>query len=100
MPPVSHRRCCSGSRQRCIVHPERSESPPYSQGLATAYVFGGELTFSRRMSRWILRTLCQGHVGRMLDVACGAGEAVRVFHEAGWQAFGLDRSEAMLELAR
>jgi len=78
----------------------RVDSPPYSAGLAAAYVAGGELWFSRRMSRWILKTICRGEVGRMLDMACGGGEAVRVFRAAGWQALGLDRSEAMLQIAR
>lgn len=76
------------------------ESPPYSRGLAAAYVSGGELLFSQRMSHWILRMLYHREAGRVLDIACGAGEAVRVFRNAGWHAVGLDRSEAMLRLAR
>ena len=77
-----------------------SSAPYYGRGLATAYVSGGELSFSRKMSRWILRTFYPKQVGRMLDIACGAGEAVRVFREAGWKSVGIDKSEAMLRLAR
>jgi SAM-dependent methyltransferase len=52
------------------------------------------------MSRWILKALCHDRTGSMLDLACGAGEAVRLFRGAGWRVVGLDRSAAMLELAR
>jgi len=76
----------------------RAESPPYSR-IAAAYASIGELDFSRRMSHWILTALLRGDVGNMLDLACGAGEAVRVFRNAGWQALGLDKSASMLRLA-
>ncbi len=74
-------------------------SPYYSRGLATAYVSGGELKFSKRMSKWILKSFYPKQTGKVLDIACGAGEAVRVFGEAGWKASGLDKSQAMLRLA-
>lgn len=78
----------------------KSNSPYYSQGLATAYVSGGELKFSKNMAQWILKTLYPKQVGKVLDVACGAGEAVRVFQKAGWKASGIDKSHDMLQLAR
>lgn len=77
----------------------QTESPPYSE-LAAAYASGGELMFSRRMSHWILSTICCGEVGKVLDLACGAGEAVRVFRDAGWRAVGLDKSKSMIRIAR
>jgi SAM-dependent methyltransferase len=83
----------------CGAQVMRAESPPYSQ-IAAAYASGGEVSFSRRMSHWILRKISRGEVGNVLDIACGAGEAVRVFRNAGWQAVGLDKSASMLRLAR
>lgn len=77
-----------------------SSSPYYSRGLASAYVSGGELGFSERMTKWILGEFYPDYAGKVVDIACGAGEAVRVFREAGWKASGLDKSEAMLQIAR
>jgi demethylmenaquinone methyltransferase/2-methoxy-6-polyprenyl-1,4-benzoquinol methylase len=38
--------------------------------------------------------------GRVLDVACGTGQAVKAFRAAGWDAVGLDHSAAMLAVGR
>lgn len=76
----------------------QAESPPYSR-IVGAFMSRGELRFSRRMSHWILTELLRGDVGNMLDLARGAGEAVRVFRNVGWQALGVDKSASMLQLA-
>lgn len=34
--------------------------------------------------------LLGGKTGRFLDIACGYGETVRAFADAGWEAFGID----------
>lgn len=38
--------------------------------------------------------------GRVLDVCCGSGRIVRWFADQGFEAIGVDGSEAMIELAR
>lgn len=38
--------------------------------------------------------------GRLLDIGCGGGSHTASFAAAGWEAVGLDVSEAQLELAR
>jgi SAM-dependent methyltransferase len=38
--------------------------------------------------------------GRLLDVGCGGGSHTVAFAEAGWEAVGIDVSEAQLRLAR
>ena len=37
---------------------------------------------------------------RVLDLACGTGEAALVFAAAGCEVAGVDQSAAMLEIAR
>jgi len=40
------------------------------------------------------------HGGRLLEIACGTGIMLEKLSRAGWQAFGMDKSERMLEIAR
>src|SRR5436190_7813524 len=62
----------------------------------------GQGHFSARMAAWARAWLaeCGKSPARVLDLACGTGEAALVFAAAGCDAVGLDRSAAMLEIAR
>lgn len=40
------------------------------------------------------------HQRRVLELACGTGKMLEKFAGAGWEVFGLDRSPAMLAIAR
>jgi SAM-dependent methyltransferase len=62
----------------------------------------GQGQLSVRMARWALRWLPEQGLqsARVLDLACGTGEAALVFAAAGCRVAGLDRSAAMLEIAR
>lgn len=62
--------------------------------------------WSASMARWTLDWLRARHIDpapaqrRMIDWGCGEGTAARLFAANGWQATGIDRSAAMLDLAR
>ena len=58
--------------------------------------------WSEYLARWTLDWL-RGHgivSGQIVDWGCGEGAAAARFAEAGWQVCGVDRSRAMLDLAR
>ena len=57
---------------------------------------------AREWLAWALAWLAERGVqpARMLDLACGTGEAALVFAAAGCEVAGVDQSAAMLEIAR
>ncbi len=69
---------------------------------ATIYDTIGQGQFGAEMARWTLDWLAgQGVMpAHALDLACGNGAAALVFTQAGCEVVGLDRSAAMLEIAR
>jgi SAM-dependent methyltransferase len=59
-----------------------------------AAVWQRRVSFSRvgaDRSFKVFASLHRGAPGRFLDIACGLGETVRKFRDAGWQAKGIDR---------
>src|SRR5688500_4399508 len=62
----------------------------------------GQGQFSARMAAWALAWLAKcgrQQPARVLDLACGTGEAALAFAAAGCAVAGLDRSAAMLAIA-
>ncbi|MBD2847680.1 methyltransferase domain-containing protein [Paenibacillus sp. IB182496] len=60
--------------------------------------FGGD---KLSMARFVHTLLTQYNIGgRVLDIGCGLGREAAYLHEAGYEAVGLDNSEAMLAWAR
>ncbi|HEU5104143.1 MAG TPA: class I SAM-dependent methyltransferase, partial [Roseiflexaceae bacterium] len=72
------------------------------EAYAPIYDAIGQGQLSARMARSTLGWLSdQGaRPARVLDLACGTGEAAQVFARAGCDVAGVDRSYAMLEIAR
>lgn len=60
--------------------------------------------WSEHMARWTLGWLrehgYEPSQRRVIDWGCGDGAAALLFASAGWQVVGIDRSRAMLDLAR
>jgi SAM-dependent methyltransferase len=79
-----------------------STAAPIYDAYAPIYDAIGQGHFSARMAAWTLRWLARRGVrpARMIDLACGAGEAALVFAAAGCAVVGVDRSAPMLEIAR
>lgn len=78
-------------------------SEPIYAAYAPIYDAIGQGQFSARMAAWALAWLAERgieHPARVLDLACGTGEAAQVFAAAGCDVVGVDRSAAMLEIAR
>lgn len=75
--------------------------PPYS-AYATVYDRLGQAWFGEAAALEVLAWLrAQGAtLGRVLDLCCGTGSASLVFAEHGMAVTGVDRSAAMLEVAR
>src|SRR5215216_3533074 len=76
---------------------------PIYEAYAPIYDAIGQGRFSARMAAWALAWLAECGVhqpARVLDLACGTGEAALVFAAAGCEVAGVDRSAAMLEIAR
>ena len=75
---------------------------PIYEDYAPIYDAIGQGRFSARMAAWALAWLADRgkSPARVLDLACGTGEAALVFGAAGCDVAGLDRSAAMLEIAR
>jgi SAM-dependent methyltransferase len=59
----------------------------------------GDSVFARMPRATALRLLGPAS-GRLLDVGCGGGSHTAAFGAAGWDALGIDVSEAQLALAR
>lgn len=68
-------------------------------GYAPIYHAIGQGAFAEALARRILMAL-PGPPGRVLDLACGTGAAALVFAAGGAATVGVDRSEAMLAIAR
>jgi len=74
---------------------------PIYAAYAPIYDAIGQGQFSARMAAWALAWLAkQGkQPARVLDLACGTGEAALVFAAAGCEVTGVDQSAAMLDIA-
>jgi SAM-dependent methyltransferase len=75
---------------------------PIYEGYTPIYDAIGQGRFSARMAAWALAWLAERGLqpARVLDLAGGTGEAALVFAAAGCEVAGVDRSAAMLEIAR
>jgi SAM-dependent methyltransferase len=75
---------------------------PIYEAYAPIYDAIGQGLFSARMATWALAWLAERGIqpARVLDLACGTGEVALVFAAAGCEVAGVDRSAAMLEIAR
>jgi SAM-dependent methyltransferase len=76
---------------------------PIYEAYAPIYDAIGQGRFSMRMATWAMNWLAERGIHsptRVLDLACGTGEAALVFAAAGCDVVGLDQSAAMLEIAR
>lgn len=67
------------------------------RALDWAYLFE---PYSRPSNTDLLDRLDVGAGTRLLDIACGSGQAVRMAADRGAQVSGLDASEALVEIAR
>ncbi len=56
--------------------------------------------YHQRTDRAVLDQILGSPPGRVLDVACGSGELAARMVPAGWEAWGLEASDHMLDLAR
>jgi SAM-dependent methyltransferase len=72
---------------------------PIYQHYAEIYDLIGQDCFGRLLAERTLESLPSAP-GRVLDLACGSGAAALVFAAAGSRVTGVDRSDAMLALAR
>lgn len=74
---------------------------PYS-AYAAVYDRTGQSRFSLRMVPYVreLWELCGATVHSVVDLACGTGSAAIALARRGYTVTGVDRSEAMLEVAR
>jgi SAM-dependent methyltransferase len=69
---------------------------------AAVYDAIGQGRFSARLATWVVGWLAERGAApkRVLDLACGAGDAALVFASAGCAVAGVDQSRPMLEIAR
>jgi SAM-dependent methyltransferase len=77
-------------------------APIYAE-YAPIYDAIGQGRFSARMAAWALAWLAEQGMhqpARVLDLACGTGEATLIFAAAGCEVTGVDLSAAMLDIAR
>ena len=54
--------------------------------------------FGRQLLTWLERKALP--TGKTLDLACGTGVLCRILRDAGWDAWGMDFSEGMIDIAR
>ena len=75
---------------------------PIYEAYAPIYDAIGQGQFSARMAAWAQGWLADRGIrsARVLDLACGSGEAALIFAAAGCEVVGVDQSPAMLEIAR
>jgi SAM-dependent methyltransferase len=75
---------------------------PIYDAYAVVYDAIGQGRFSARLAEWALQWLAARgeRPERVLELACGAGDAALVFAAAGCAVVGVDRSRPMLEIAR
>lgn len=74
---------------------------PYDQ-FALVYDRMGADEHSVKMTEYTFRIMRKFdiEVDRLLDLCCGTGAALKIFHEHGLKVAGLDGSAAMLKMAR
>src|SRR5262245_57585407 len=72
------------------------------EAYAPIYDAIGQGRWSARLAAWALDWLARrdARPRRVLDLACGTGEAALIFAQAGCDVVGVDRSAAMLAIAR
>jgi len=70
--------------------------------LAQIYDLGGWESYSRRMFPYLVKVLRRHriHKGTVAELACGTGTLAITLSREGYQVVGVDRSEAMLQVAR
>jgi SAM-dependent methyltransferase len=75
---------------------------PIYEAYAPIYDAIGQGRFGAHMAAWAITWLAErgSQPARVLDLACGTGEAALVFAAAGCAVTGVDKSAAMLEIAR
>src|SRR6476646_5446275 len=75
---------------------------PIYEAYASIYDAIGQGHFSARLAAWALAWLAEHgrSPARVLDLACGTGEAALIFAAAGCAVNGVDQSAAMLDIAR
>jgi len=56
--------------------------------------------FMRSIRREVLDIVCRLQPKKVLDVACGTGDQLRLLSKSGFDAVGVDMSEAMLRMCR
>jgi SAM-dependent methyltransferase len=69
---------------------------------AEVYDESGQIGFSLRMLEYLDRVLERFPAPglSMLDLACGTGTVALAFAQRGWEVYGVDASESMLQRAR
>jgi ubiquinone/menaquinone biosynthesis C-methylase UbiE len=73
------------------------------EAYAPIYDAIGQGQFSARMAAWALAWLAECGIDqpvRVLDLACGTGEAALIFAATGCEVTGVDQSAVMLDIAR
>lgn len=77
-------------------------APPIYDAYAAVYDAIGQGRFSARQAEWALGWLADRGAppARVLDLACGTGDAALAFAAAGCVVAGVDQSRPMLEIAR
>jgi SAM-dependent methyltransferase len=75
---------------------------PIYDAYAPIYDAIGQGRFGEHLARWALCRLAErgARIERVLDLACGTGAAAMIFAATGCAVVGVDRSAAMLEIAR
>jgi ubiquinone/menaquinone biosynthesis C-methylase UbiE len=74
------------------------ENDPYKNSAALYDSFAGRLTFFLNRSRMRLAPPIPGM--NVLDVGCGTGSDLELYHQADCNVHGVDLSPAMLDIAR
>ncbi|MGQ9550160.1 MAG: class I SAM-dependent DNA methyltransferase [Roseiflexus sp.] len=70
---------------------------------APFYDGSGQIRFAILFAHYLLEDILPRHSidgRRVLDLACGTGTLALILADAGWQVTGVDRSSAMLAIAR
>jgi ubiquinone/menaquinone biosynthesis C-methylase UbiE len=70
---------------------------------APFYDGSGQIRFAVLFAHYLLGDILPRHPvagRRVLDLACGTGTLALILADAGWQVIGIDRSPAMLAIAR
>jgi SAM-dependent methyltransferase len=75
---------------------------PIYEAYAAVYDAIEQGRFGARLAEWSLQWLAArgAYPRRVLDLACGSGDAALMFAAAGCAVVGMDRSRPMLEIAR